>query len=145
MIEDTLALQEWSLAHQLEVGSGLKVSPATPDHLDSREREDLQVYPDPRDNRDSPPSVVVVSLDLQATQEREVRKETPGPQGCLCQVPQDAPELLVLRVLLGSPDRRATPPQDRIALPESLDVPAYRERAVTPERRARKVRRATPV
>lgn len=133
------------MAHQLEVGSGLKVSPATPEHLDSREREDQQVYPDLRDNRDSPPSVVVVSLDLQATQEREVRREILGLQGCLCQVPQDAPELLVLRVLLGSPDRQATPAQDRIALPESPDVPAYREREVTPERRAKKARRATPV
>lgn len=133
------------MAHRLEVGSGLKVSPGIPDHLDSREREDHQVYLDLRDNQDSQPSVVVVSLDLQATQEREVRRETLGLQGCLCQVPQDALELLVLRVHPGSLDRQATPQQDKIALLESLDVPACREREVTPERRARKVKRVTLV
>lgn len=55
-----------------EVGSALKVSPVTPDHLDSKEIEDHQVYQDLQEHLDFQLLVVVVSLDLQASQERGV-------------------------------------------------------------------------
>lgn len=89
--------------------------------------------------------MVVVSLDLQASQERGVRRETSALQGCLCQVPLDVQGLLVPRVHQGFPDLRAFPRQDKTASLESPGVPVCREREVTLERQDRKVRRETPV
>lgn len=89
--------------------------------------------------------VVVVSLEHQASQEREDRKERPANQGCLCQVPRDVQDLLVPRVHLDFPDRQASAQRDKTALQESPAVPVCRGREVIQERLARKVRRATPV
>lgn len=89
--------------------------------------------------------VVVVSLDNQASQEREVRRVKLVFQGYLCLVPQDVKELLVLRVHQVSLDRQAFPQQDKTASLENPGVPVCREREVTLERQARKVKRETLV
>lgn len=102
----------------------------------------IQVSQDLREHQDSQLLVVAVSLDLQASQEREVRRETPALQGCLCQVPRDVRELLVPRVNLDSLDLQAFLQQDKTASLESPGGKACREREVTQERRARKVRDA---
>lgn len=95
---------------------------------------------DLQDHQDFHLPVVVVSPELQASQEREVKRERAALQGCLCQVPLDVRGLLVPRVNQGSLDLLAFPQQDRTASPESLGVPACREKEGTQERRARKVR-----
>lgn len=64
-------------------------------------------------------------------------------QDCLCQVPLDVQVPQVPRVYKEPPDLQASPQE--AALAESLDVLEYREREGTQERRARKVRKATPV
>lgn len=89
--------------------------------------------------------VVVVSLDSQATLEREVKRENKVHQGFLCQVPLDVQGLLVHRVHQVRPDLQAFPQEDRAVLLESLAVLVCRGREVTQENLARKVRRATPV
>lgn len=128
-----------------EVGSVLKVSPGTPEHLESKEREDHQVYQDLQELQDFQLLVAVVHLDLQASLEREVRRETLALQGCLYQDPQDVRELLVPRVNQGLLDLQAIPQEEQTASSGSPGFPACREREVTQERRARKVRRVTPV
>lgn len=89
--------------------------------------------------------MVVVSLDLQASQEKEVRRERPALQGCLCQVLPDVPALLVPRVHQGPLDLQAFLRQDKTASLESLVALVCREKEVTQESQARKVRRETPV
>lgn len=87
----------------------------------------------------------VVGLDLQATQEREVRREKLALQGSLCQVPQGVQGVLDPRVKLDPLDLQAIPLEDKTASMESLGVPACKETEVTQEKRARKVRKVTPV
>lgn len=127
------------------VGSALKVSLGTQDRLDSRETVDLQVYPDLQELQDFQPSAAAACPDLQVSLEREVRRENWALQDSPCQVPQDARGLLECRGHQGLPDLQASPLEDRPASLESLDVLGCRETEVTPERLARKVRRATPV
>lgn len=94
---------------------------------------------DLQEHQDSQLSVVVVSLEHQASQEIEDKKESPAMQGCLCQVPLDVqgPQVpLVHKVHL---DLQAFP-QAKAVLLESLDVLASREREGTQERLAKKVR-----
>lgn len=97
---------------------------------------------DLQDNQDFQLPVVVVSPELQVSQEIEVKRERAALQGCLCQVPLDVRGLLVPRVNQGSPDLPAFPQQDKTVSPESPGVPASRETEGTQERRARKVRDA---
>lgn len=85
-----------------------------------------------------------VSLELQASPEREVRRETSALQDCLCPVLQAVQDLLVLLVNQASQDLLDTLQQDKTVWLESQGVPVYREREVIQERRDRKVRRATP-
>lgn len=127
------------------VGSVLKVSLDSPDHLDSKETEELQVYLDLQELQDFQPSVVVVCLDLQVSPEREARKENLDLQDSHCRVPQDALGLLDCRDHQGPPDLQASPLEEEAASRESLDVLDCKESEATPERRARKVKRATPV
>lgn len=89
--------------------------------------------------------MVVECLDHRASQETEVRRESPAIQGCLCLVPQDGQGILVRRVNRDSLDLQAFPQQDKTASLESPGGPVCREREVTQERQARKVKRATPV
>lgn len=146
MTVDTQAHQDWcSVDRQEEDGSVLKESPASQGDLESKEIEDRQVYQDLQEHQDFQLSVVVVSLELQASQEREVRRETSALQGCLCLVPQDVQGLLEPRVNQGSLDLQALPQEDNPASVESPGVLVCRERGVTLERRARKVTGATPV
>lgn len=83
----------------------------------------------------------MVSLEHRASREREVRRETWGHRGCPCQVPLAALGLLVPRDHQVSPDLQAIP-QDKTASLENPGVLVCREREVTQERRARKVRDA---
>lgn len=83
----------------------------------------------------------MVSLDLQVSQARGVRRESLVLLGFLCLVPQDVQELLVYRVHKGNLDLQAFPVEDKIASLASLDVPVRREREGTLEKQARKVRR----
>lgn len=89
--------------------------------------------------------MAVVSLDNQASQEREARKVKPVFQGYLCPVPQDVKGLLVLRVHQVFLDLQAFPQQYKTASLENPGVPVCREREVTQERQARKVIRETLV
>lgn len=93
---------------------------------------------DHQEHQDSQLSVVVVSLEHRASQEREDRKETPALRQFLCQVPLDVQDPQVPRVNKASPDLQVIP-RDRIVLPESLDALAFRERGDTREIQARKV------
>lgn len=86
-----------------------------------------------------------VSPDNPASQEREVRRENPVLQDCLCQVPQDVQVLPVSRVHKGLLDLQAFPQEQQTASLESPDVRVCREREVIQERRARKVRKVRPV
>lgn len=88
--------------------------------------------------------MVVDCLDHQASQETEVRRERSALQGCLCLVHQDVRGLLVSRVHRDSLVLQAFP-QDKTASLESLGFLVFRERQVTRERQARKVRRVKPV
>lgn len=96
---------------------------------------------DLQEHQDSQLLVVVVSLEHRAFQEKEVKKESPAFQGCLCQVPLDVQDPQGPRVYKVHLDLQAFP-QDKAALLESLDVLAYREREGIQERLARKVRNA---
>lgn len=88
--------------------------------------------------------MAVASPDRQASPVREARRETRGPLGSPCPVPQVAPAVLGLRVHLASLDPQAYPPEEETAS-GSRDAPVYREIEATRERLARKVRRETPV
>lgn len=122
-----------------------KVSPVTLDHLDLKEIGDQEVYPDLQEHQEFQVTVLVVSLDLQASQERRVRRERVALRGCLCQVPPAVQEVLALRVHQGSPDLQAFPQQGKTASLEIPGVPVCRAREVTQESWARKVKRETPV
>lgn len=87
---------------------------------------------------------MVVSLELQASPEREVRKETSALQVCPCPVHQAVQDPLVLRVSRVPLDLLDTPQLDKTVWLENQDVPVCREREVIQERRDRKVRRETP-
>lgn len=100
----------------------------------------LQVYQDLQVHQEFQLQVVVVTLDRLASQEREVRRESLAFQECLCRVPQVVRDLPVSRdhqVLL---DLQALPQHNQTVSPESLGVLVCREREVTQERRAKKVR-----
>lgn len=84
--------------------------------------------------------VVVASLDLQASQEREVRREMLAVQVSLCQVPLDVLGILGSKVNQGLLDLQASPVAVKAALLASLVVLARKEREVTQESRVRKVR-----
>lgn len=127
------------------VGSVLKVSLDSPDHLDLKEIEDLQVYLDLQELQDFQPSAAAAFPDLQVSPEREARRETWALQDSLCRVPRDALGLLDCRDHQGPPDLRVSPPQGGAASRESLAVLGFRESEDTPERRARKVKKETPV
>lgn len=100
----------------------------------------LQVYRDLQEYQDFQQLVAMVSPDLQASQEREVRRESPALRGSHCQAPQDVQGVLDSRVHLGPLDLQAFPMQDKTASLDSLGNPDFREREVTQETRARKVR-----
>lgn len=86
----------------------------------------------------------MVTLDRLASQATEVRRETPVFQECLFQVPQVVQDLPVPRVNQVLLDLQAFPHHKTVSM-ENPGVPAYREREVTQERRAKKVRRVPPV
>lgn len=127
------------------VGSALKVSLDTRDHLEPRETEDLQVYPDLQELQDFQPLAAAACPVLLVSLEREVRRENWALQDSPCRVHRDARGLLEHRDHRGPPDLQVSPLEDRPAFLESLDVLGCRETEVTPERLARKVRRVTPV
>ena len=93
---------------------------------------------DLQDHPEFQPSVVVVYLEHQVSQEREDKKESQAIQGRLCQVPLDVQDPQVPRVHKVHLDLQAFP-QDKVVLLESLDGLEYKEREGTQERRARKV------
>lgn len=121
-----------------------KVSQDYLDHLDLKEIEDYQVQQALQELQEFQPLVEVVSPDLQASLEKEVRKETQALQVCLFLVLQVGQELPVLRVNQDYLDLLAFLQQDRPVFLESLVVLVCREKEVTLERQDRKVRRATP-
>lgn len=126
------------------VGWVPKVSQDYLDHPDSKEIEDHQVQQALQELQEFQPLVEVVSPDLQASLEKEGRKETQGLQVCPFLVLQVVQELPVLRVNQDYPDLLAFLQQDRTVSLESLAVLVCREKEVTQERQDRKVRRATP-
>lgn len=129
-----------------EVRSAPKVSPASPDQLESKETEDQQVYQDLQVNQDFQlPAGVVVSPDLRASRETEGRRENSALRVWLCRVGQELLGLLEARAHRGPPDLQAFPGTEETASLERPGVPACREREATKEGLARKVIRATPV
>lgn len=100
---------------------------------------------DLQDNQDFQLLVVVVVLDHQASQGREVTRVNQVLQESPCQVHQEDQGHLVPRVCQDLLDLQAFQLQDKTVLVEILGVPVYREREGTLEKLARKVRRATHV
>lgn len=86
----------------------------------------------------------MVSLELQASLEREVRREMSALQVCLCLVLQAVQDLPVLKANQVPQDLLGTLQQDKTVWLESQGVLVSRGREVTQERRDRKVRRVTP-
>lgn len=89
--------------------------------------------------------VVEVCPVLQVSPVREVRRETMALQEFLCQDPQDVQVPLAPKVSRELLDLQAFPLEEAIVSLESLDVLVSREREVTQEKQARKVRKVTPV
>lgn len=81
---------------------------------------------------------------LQASPEREARREILVLQVCLCLVLLAVQDLPVLRVNQVPQDLLDTLQQDKTVWLESQGVPVCRGREVTQERRDRKVKKATP-
>lgn len=100
---------------------------------------------DLQDNQDFQLLVVVVNLDRQASQGREVRRVSQVLQESPCQVHQEEQGHLVPRVCQDLLDLQAFLLQDKTVSLENLGVPVYREREGTQEKQARKVRRVTHV
>lgn len=89
--------------------------------------------------------MVVVNLDRQASQGREVRRVSQELQESPCQVHQEEQGHLVSRVCQDLLDLQAFQLQDKTVSLENLGVPVYREKEGTQEKQARKVKRVTHV